>query len=211
MPLTLNLHPEESRLPSPARSLMRKLTKLFSTCVALAVTLSPAYAAQLYVPLTNYPGDGTTLEIVVTNPDTVGPHLRGRDPRRGHQRQRRSGDADGPGHRRARHHARGEGAAGHRSVAPERPRRARGQRPHARSHRFAGLSGRRGADPLERRPASGQHQRHGAVDPGGARVPERLRAVQRSPRRRRGAKRRSTSSAASRSAPTSRSTSRRSP
>src|SRR5688572_9890146 len=71
MPLTLNLRPEESRLPSQARSLMRKLSKLFSTTVALAVTLSPVYATQLYVPLTNYPGDGTTLEIVVTNPDTV--------------------------------------------------------------------------------------------------------------------------------------------
>ena len=50
---------------------MRKLTSVLATCAALAVSLSSAHAAQLYVPLTNYPGDGTTLEIVVTNPDTT--------------------------------------------------------------------------------------------------------------------------------------------
>ena len=52
---------------------MRKLTSVLATCAALAVSVSSAHAAQLYVPLTNYPGDGTTLEIVVTNP---GPPLR---------------------------------------------------------------------------------------------------------------------------------------
>ncbi len=50
---------------------MRKLTSVLATCAALFVSLSSAHAAQLYVPLTNYPGDGTTLEIIVTNPDTT--------------------------------------------------------------------------------------------------------------------------------------------
>ena len=50
---------------------MRKLSFVLATCASLAVSLSSAHAAQLYVPLTNYPGDGTALEIVVTNPDAT--------------------------------------------------------------------------------------------------------------------------------------------
>jgi hypothetical protein len=50
---------------------MRQLSSVLTSCAAMAVSLSAAHAAQLYVPLTNYPGDGTTLEIVVTNPDTT--------------------------------------------------------------------------------------------------------------------------------------------
>jgi hypothetical protein len=50
---------------------MRKLTSVLATCAATFVSLASAHAAQLYVPLTNYQGDGTVLEIVVTNPDTV--------------------------------------------------------------------------------------------------------------------------------------------
>jgi hypothetical protein len=50
---------------------MRKLTSVLATCAALVASLATAHAAQIYVPLTNYPGDGTTLEIVVTNPDAI--------------------------------------------------------------------------------------------------------------------------------------------
>jgi hypothetical protein len=51
---------------------MTKSRLALSAVVTLAAGLAAAsHAAQLYVPLTNYPGDGTTLEIVVTNPDTV--------------------------------------------------------------------------------------------------------------------------------------------
>ncbi len=50
---------------------MRKLASVLATCAALVSTVASAHAAQLYVPLTNYTGDGTALEIIVTNPDTT--------------------------------------------------------------------------------------------------------------------------------------------
>jgi hypothetical protein len=56
---------------------MRKSTLVAATLMALAMlaaaTATPAQqpALQLYVPLTNYPGDGTSLELIVTNPDQV--------------------------------------------------------------------------------------------------------------------------------------------
>ncbi|HVR29241.1 MAG TPA: hypothetical protein VMS86_06860 [Thermoanaerobaculia bacterium] len=43
---------------------------VLSMFAALAVPNAAARAQQVYVPLTSYPGDGTVLELVATNPDT---------------------------------------------------------------------------------------------------------------------------------------------
>jgi len=49
---------------------MRKPILPLTICAALAMSIAAAQAQHLYVPLTSYPGDGTILELVATNPDT---------------------------------------------------------------------------------------------------------------------------------------------
>ena len=123
---------------------MRKLTSVLATCVALVVSLATAHAAQLYVPLTNYPGDGTTLEIVVTNPDTIARTFSGAIIAEGSNGNVDTGTPTDavtidPGATRVIKAPPGTG-----TLAAQRLRRARDQRAHASPDPDRRLSGRGG-------------------------------------------------------------------